>query len=95
MKTIEDIFRMKEEEAIPFPNRYEWFFRTLEDNALSKADGTDRNVSLVDGYDLEAQAFIVHQLYRLNEDAAADLMRALGIAEPFVSDEHASELIDI
>lgn len=39
-------------------------------------------------YDEEAQAYIIHQLFFINEAAASELMKELEIVEPFVSDEN-------
>jgi hypothetical protein len=69
-------------------NSYDWFFMELENNFLSKLDGTKRNVSIVEKYDKEAQDYIIHQLLYINKTAASELKDELKINEPFVSDEN-------
>lgn len=69
-------------------NGYVWFFNELENNYLSKMDGTKRNASLLEDYNEEAQNYILMQLYYLREDAAVELMKEIGINEPSVSKEN-------
>lgn len=86
--TIEQIVEMKKETNFLGVNAYEWFFADLENNHLSKQDGAKRNASIAEAYDKEAQAYIIHQLFYMNEDAARELMTELHIEKPFVTDEH-------
>lgn len=58
---------------------YDWFFMELENNHLSKLDGTKRNLSIVEKYDEEAQVYIIYQLSVVNEDAANNLIKELNL----------------
>ena len=86
--TIENIVEMKNHTNNFGISSYDWFFNELENNHISKSDGAKRNVSIVEGYDEEAKAYIIHQLFYINSDAANELKKELKIDEPFVSDEN-------
>lgn len=86
--TIETIKELKNHTNNLGVNSYDWFFKDLENNYISKMDGTKRNASTVKKYDEEAQAYIIHQLFYINERAANELMKELRIVEPVVSDEN-------
>lgn len=89
---IKRIIEMKNETNNLGMNVYDWFFNNLENNYLSKLDGNKRNVSILEGYDLEAQTYIIHQLFNINEEAAQDLMKELEIEQLFISDENAKHI---
>lgn len=91
--TIETIVEMKNQTNFLGVNGYEWFFADLENNHLSKRDGAKRNASVVESYDQEAQAYIIHQLFYINEEAARELMAELNIDKPFVTDENNKHIV--
>ena len=65
----------------------------LENNWVSKVDGTKRNATVLKGYDEEAQNYILVQLFYIQEEAARDLMLELGVREPYISKENEQHLI--
>lgn len=89
-KTVKDIVKLKEEENQFGVDAYTWFFNELENNHLSKLDGSKRNVSMIKLYDFDKEAidYIIHQLFIINQDAASELIDELGLNEPFISDEN-------
>lgn len=93
-KTIADILKMKEVKMSPFENEYVWFFTYLEDLILTKSNGNIRAKILIDEYNKEAQEYIVHQLFKMNEDVGSTLIDDLNLKEPFVSDENIKHLED-
>ena len=91
--SVEDIIEMREDTNDFGINGYQWLFNNLENNYISKMNGTDRNTHILKDYDREAQEFIIHQLFHINSDAAYELMKKMNISEPFVSDENEKYLI--
>lgn len=91
--TVKDIIDMKNHTNNLGINVYDWFFNDLENNHISKMNGTERNVSILKGYNEEAQAYIIQQLYYLDARAATELMNKMEIKEPFVSTENAKHII--
>lgn len=87
-QNIGNIIEMKNHTNNLGINSYDWFFNVLENNYISKLNGTQRNLAIAEEYDEEAQAYIIHQLFYINEAAASELMKELEIVEPFVSDEN-------
>lgn len=69
-------------------NAYDFFFMNLENNFLSKSNGTERNLGILKDYDIETQEFIIVQLAHVREEAAAELMRKLGIKKVSVAEEN-------
>lgn len=92
-KTIESIIEMKNHTNNLGINVYEWFFNDLENNHISKLNGAKRNLAIANEYDEVAQAYIIHQLFYINQDAARELMEELKIDDPFVSDENNKHII--
>ncbi|GGP16209.1 hypothetical protein [Oceanobacillus neutriphilus] len=93
VNTVEDIIEMKNHTNNLGVNVYDWFFTDLENNYISKLNGTKRNVSIVENYDEESQAYIIQQLFYINKNAADELMKELKIVEPFVSNENYNHII--
>ncbi|MFD2209368.1 hypothetical protein ACFSMW_06560 [Virgibacillus halophilus] len=91
-QTIEDIIEMKNHTNDFGINIYDWFFNDLENNYISKLNGTKRNVSILEKYNKEAQSYIIHQLFYINKDASDELMKELKLVEPFVSNENHSHI---
>lgn len=85
--SLDNVLEMKKHKNQFGINGYDWFFMDLENNYISKMNGTERNVAILNRYDEKAQSYIVHQLYFINESAAGDLIAALDLHDPFVSDE--------
>lgn len=78
-KNIENIISMKKETNNIGINAYEWYFSNLENNHISKLDGTSRNASMIEHYDIETKTYIITQLFYINKEAAIDLMKHLNI----------------
>lgn len=70
-------------------------FSTLEDNQISKQDGTKRNVQFIADYDIEAKNYIIYQLFCRDENAAEELKHALEISEVYVSNELLTHVVRI
>lgn len=91
--TVESIIEMKNHTNNLGVNSYDCFFMELENNYISKLNGTKRNSVFVENYNEEAQNYIIHQLFYINENAAQELMKELKIEEPFVSSENHKHII--
>jgi len=91
--TVEIITEMKNHTNDFGVNSYDWFFGNLENNYISKINGTKRNVTVIENYDEEVRDYIICQLNYINADAANELMKELKIDEPFVSDENYQHII--
>ena len=91
--TVESIIDMRNHTNNLGVNAYEWFFMDLENNYISKLDGTKRNVSILERYNEEAQVYIVLQLFYINKDAANELKKELKIVDTFVSNENYKHII--
>ncbi|MPM69675.1 hypothetical protein SDC9_116623 [bioreactor metagenome] len=91
--SVEDIIEMREDTNEFGISGYQWFFNILENNYISKMNGTDRNTHILKDYDRKAQEFIIRQLLHINSDAAYELMKQMNISEPYVSDENEKYLI--
>lgn len=66
---------------------YDWFFKKLEKNFLTNPNGTRLNAIIARTYCKEAQAYILLQLYYLNDTAATQLKIELNYFDPLISDE--------
>ena len=62
MKTLKDLEDMKKIPMIPFENQYDYLFATLENYYIAKLDGISRIEKELNGWDKEAQKFIVNKL---------------------------------
>lgn len=62
MKTLKDLEDMKKLPMIPFENQYDYLFATLEDYYIANLDGISRIEEELNGWDKEAQKFIVNKL---------------------------------
>ncbi|WP_026828211.1 hypothetical protein [Exiguobacterium artemiae] len=91
--TIEQILEMKNHTNNLGINSYDYFFNNLENNSISKVDGVKRNAAIAKEYNDEAKAYILHQLFYLNQEATSDLMAKLKIEKPFISDENVKHLM--
>lgn len=78
-KDLNHLLDMKEHTNNLGLNVYYFFFMNLENNFLSKANGTKRNLDILQEYDEETQEFIILQLAHVREEAALALMNELGI----------------
>lgn len=67
---------------------YEWFFNEFENNYLSKINGTQRNVNIINEYDDEAKQYILYQLSIINKEAAKALMDRLGFKEISIPEKY-------
>ena len=72
---------------------YEWFFNEFENNYLSKINGTQRNVNIINEYDDEAKQYILYQLSIINKEASEELMNRLGIKEVSIPEKHKKYII--
>lgn len=90
IKNVKEIVQWVEDKNQFGIDGYTWFFNELQNNYLSKINGTQRNVNIIKRYDFEKEAveFILHQLFIINQDAASELMNELEMKEPFISDEN-------
>lgn len=61
-KTLKDLEDMKNKSMIPFGNRYDFLFATLEDYYIGKMDGINRIKAELSNWDLEAQKVIANKL---------------------------------
>ncbi|PZL77500.1 hypothetical protein CI088_01485 [Enterococcus plantarum] len=88
--SVKEIVKWKEDENQFGVDGYTWFFGELENNYLSKLNGTQRNVDMIKMYDFDKEAteYIIHQLFIINQNAASELIDELGLKEPFISDEN-------
>ena len=77
--TLKHILDMKEHTNNLGINVYQFFFMNLENNFLSKMNGTKRNLDILKDYDKETQEFIILQLAHVREEATVELMNELGI----------------
>lgn len=89
-KNVKEIVQWKEDKNQFGIDGYTWFFIELENNYLSKINGTQRNASIIKTHDFEKEAieFIIHQLFIINQDAASELIDEMELKEPFISDEN-------
>lgn len=92
--TIENILEMKNHENNLGVNSYEWFFMNLENNWISKTNGTKRNKAIIEGYDYEAIHYIIVQLHYVSNEAALDLMKELGMVESNISKEYYEQIVE-
>lgn len=97
MITISDVIAMKTKKHIPFGTQYKWLFMTIEDNLISKSNGSERVRQMLSEYDALAKVYILHQFIRL--DGEAIVRELLSIFEidsegTFLEDKYADELID-
>ena len=72
---------------------YEWFFNEFENNYLSKLNGTQRNVNIINEYDDEAKQYILYQLSIINKEASKELMGRLGIKEISIPEKYKKYII--
>ena len=72
---------------------YEWFFNEFENNYLSKINGTQRNVNIINEYDDEAKQYILYQLSIINKEASKELMNRLGIKEIRIPEKYKKYII--
>ena len=72
---------------------YEWFFNEFENNYLSKINGTQRNLNIINEYDDEAKQYILYQLSIINKEASEELMNRLGIKEVSIPEKHKKYII--
>ena len=72
---------------------YEWFFNEFENNYLSKLNGTQRNVNIINEYDDEAKQYILYQLSIINKEASKELMDRLGIKEISIPEKYKKYII--
>lgn len=94
MKKVIDIINMKQENVIPFKSRYHYFFEDLINNYITRADGLERNRDILKVFDKEAQEYIIHQLFLLNEELAKDLIDMFKIEKPFIFNKNLKELLN-
>lgn len=85
---IADVVEMKNHTNNLGINGYDYFFMDLENNFLSKLNGTERNLGILRNYNKEAQEFIILQLAHVREEAAAELMNKLGIKRISIAKEN-------
>lgn len=76
--TLNHLLDMKDNTNNLGINVYQFFFMNLENNFLSKGNGTKRNLDILEDYDKEAQEFIILQLAHVREEAAVAIMEELG-----------------
>lgn len=93
MKKVIDIINMKQETVLPFKSSYHYFFEDLINNYITRADGLERNRDFLKVFDKEAQEYVIHQVFLLNEELAKDLIDMFKIEEPFISNENLKELL--
>lgn len=72
---------------------YEWFFNEFENNYLSKINGTQRNLNIINEYDDEAKQYILYQLSIINKEASEELMNRLGIKEISIPEKYKKYII--
>ena len=72
---------------------YEWFFNEFENNYLSKINGTQRNVNIINEYDDEAKQYILYQLSIINKEVSKELMNRLGIKEISIPEKYKKYII--
>lgn len=88
--SVKEIMKWKEDKNQFGIDGYTSFFTELENNYLSKLNGTQKNVNMIKMYDFDKEAteYIIHQLFIINENAASELMDELGLKEPYISVEN-------
>lgn len=59
MKTIEDLNKMKLKSCPPFGSTYDYLIETLSDYYIAKVNGKERIKSELNGWDKEAQLYII------------------------------------
>jgi hypothetical protein len=62
MKTLHDLEEMKNEKFEPFGNKYDYFFKALENLYISKLDGISRIKYELRSWDNESQKVITNKL---------------------------------
>ena len=92
-QNIESIIKTKGHENQFGIDVYEWFFNEFENNYLSKLDGTQRNVNIINEYDDEAKQYILYQLTLINKEASKELMNRLGIKEISIPEKYKKYII--
>ena len=96
MVTINDVIFMKGVDNIPFGTQYEWLFLTIENDLVSKSNGSERVKQLLADYDEMAKAFIIYQFMHIGEEHIADELLSifsLNLKEYALEDEHKKELL--
>lgn len=98
MTSINDVIAMKKQKSVPFETQYHWLIQTIENDLISKSNGSERVRQLLSDYDLKAKILIVHQFnYIGQEHLARELLSIfeININETFLEDEYFAELIDL
>lgn len=90
--TLNHLLDMKDNTINLGVNVYQFFFMNLENNFLSKGNGTKRNLDILKDYDKEAQEFIILQLAHVREEAASALIGELGIHKISIAEENQRHL---
>lgn len=97
MITISDVIAMKTQKHVPFGTQYNWLFMTIEDNLISKSNGSERVRQMLSEYDALAKVYILHQFIRLDEEGIVrDLLSIfqIDIENIVLEDKYVNEIID-
>ena len=96
MRTVEDIIAFKEQEHPMFGNSYNWFFMTIQNDLVSKLNGSVRVKDFLSDYDYKAKLYVVHQMRKINHELAYELFLALDLdsENTFLENKYVDELVE-
>lgn len=97
MKTINDVISMKKKKNRHFGTQYRWLIKNIENDLISKSNGSEKVPQLLSDYDETAKVFIVHQFMNIGEEQLArELLSALEIdvENTLLENKYVDELLD-
>lgn len=74
MITIAEVIAMKTKNQVPFGTQYKWLFMTIEDNLISKSNGSERVRQMLSDYDFSARVYILHQFMHFGEEKLCKIL---------------------